>query len=696
MSEDVAVRDLARRIGISVEWRNSAEEPQIVAVPVLRRILAALGFPAETLRQITDSRERLDEEGLRAHAPLVTANMGEPVELTNTSKRPSTTASLVMESGSRRDLRPRQVGNRLLLLGIDEPGYHTLCLDDRAVTIAVAPKRCFSTRDLAEGQRLWGVAAQLYGLRAAGDGGIGNTAGLSALAADAARFGADAIALSPTHAMFGADPARYSPYSPSIRLFLNPLHADPRAVFGEHRVAAAVEELGLTETLHALEAVDLIGWPRCAAVKLAVLRRLFETTKGLSSDDDRGEFGDALADFRRQGGGVLEEHALFEVLQVARLAVDPSYWSWRKWGSEWRDPRSARVRTFAAANSREIAFQVFLQWIADRSLSIAQTRARAAGMQIGLIADLAVGMDVNGSHAWSRQGDVLVGLNIGAPPDSFNPLGQDWGLTTFSPRALVARGFAPFIATLRAALRHAGGVRIDHVMGLRRLWLVPESARPTEGAYLAYPLEDLVRLIKLESFRHRAIVISEDLGTVPEGFRKILSDAGIAGLSVLWFERDGSDFRPAEIWPAHAVAMTSTHDLPTLAGWWLGADIDTRAKLGLLGPDGDASAHKRRRCRDRARLWTAFRKAGVAGHLRPPKDAADAVDAAVRFVAATPAQLALIPLEDMLGLADQPNLPGTVDEQPNWRRRYPGEARTIFEAPQVRRRARFLALRTRK
>jgi 4-alpha-glucanotransferase len=691
MSEDAAVRDLARRIGIAVEWTNSADEPQVVAVPVLRHILAALDFPAATPRQIAESTARIEAtEALRARAPLVTATVGEPIELIEA--RSSATMSLVMESGERRDIRPEQIGDRLTLPGIAEPGYHALCLDDRPVTVAVAPKHCFSAQNVAEGQRLWGVAVQLYGLREMGDGGIGNTAGLSAFAARAAKYGADAIALSPTHAMFGANPARHSPYAPSSRLFLNPLHADLRAVFGDDRVAAVAGELGLAETLSTLEAADLIDWPKCAAAKLAILRRLCATTEAFGGGD-LGSHGRTLADFRRQGGELLEEHALFETLQAARLAADPNRWSWRQWQREWRDPRGAKVRTFAAANAREIAFQIFLQWIADLSLATAQARACGAGMRIGLIADLAVGMDADGSHAWSRQGDVLVGLSVGAPPDLFNPLGQAWGLTTFSPWALIAHGFAPFIATLRAALRNAGGVRIDHVMGLRRLWLVPDGAQPTEGAYLAYPLDDLVRLIKLESFRHRAIVIGEDLGTVPEGFRQTLSDAGIAGLRVLWFERNGKDFRPAEAWPPDAVAMTSTHDLPTVAGWWCGADLDLRAKLRLLGPDGDAAAQKRRRARDRTRLWAAFRKAGVAAHPRAPKDTAAAVDAAVRFVAATPAQLALVPLEDMLGLADQPNLPGTVDEHPNWRRRYAGEARTMFETPHVQRRAKFLARR---
>jgi 4-alpha-glucanotransferase len=692
MNDDAAVRNLARRVGIAVEWTDSAEVPQVVAVPVLRRVLAALGFPTATSREIAESGERLDADDARGSAPLVTAAMGEPIELVAHCDTRPTTALLVMESGLRRHIRPERVGNRLILDGVAEPGYHTLHIRDQAVTLAVAPKRCFSPQDMVAKPRLWGIAVQLYGLRHTGDGGIGTTAGLCVLAAGAARFGADAIALSPTHAIFSSDLTRYSPYSPSSRLLLNPLHADPNIIFGADRVASVIGELGLIEQWAALEAADLIDWPRCAAVKLAVLRRLFDSLGG--SGRQRDPLDRALANFRSEGGDLLEKHATFDALQASRLAANGKRWDPRQWPSDWRDSRSAQVRVFATANSREIAFHIFLQWIADRSLAAAQAHARAAGMRIGLVSDLAVGMEAGGSHAWSCQQDLLVGLNVGAPPDAFNPLGQDWGLTAFSPRALVTHGFAPFVATLRAALRNAGGLRIDHVMGLRRLWLVPEGAGPTEGAYLAYPLDDLVRLIKLESFRHRAIVIGEDLGTVPQGFRQALLDTGIAGMQVLWFERDRGKFRPPQAWPEHAVAMTSTHDLPTVAGWWRGADIDARAKLGLLGPDGNARTLKRRRSRDRARLWSAFREAGLAARPEAPRDAADAVDAAVRFVAATPAQLALIPLEDMLGVSEQPNMPGTVDEHPNWRRRYPGEARSLFEAPQVERRARFLQRRS--
>jgi 4-alpha-glucanotransferase len=272
----------------------------------------------------------------------------------------------------------------------------------------------------------------------------------------------------------------------------------------------------------------------------------------------------------------------------------------------------------------------------------------------------------------------------------FNPRGQDWGLTAFSPYALIESGFDSFIATLRAAMRNAGGVRIDHVMGLSRLWLVPDGASPAEGAYLSYPLGDLLRLIALESNQHRAIVIGEDLGTVLPEFRNRIADIGIVGMDVLWFQRQGDAFLPPSKWRHDAVAMTSTHDLPTAAGWWTGTDIATRAALGLA----EEKIEAKRRAKDRAALWHAFQHAGIVEADAPlPKDAAPAVDAAIRFTAQSPTAMALIPVEDVLGLTDQPNLPSTVDEHPNWRRRLNAPAAQVLDAPQVR--ARLKALRER-
>jgi len=566
----------------------------------------------------------------------------------------------VLEDGSVRGVTIRG-GKRATVPAIGVAGYHRLRFVNREITLAVAPARCVTLEEVGAGRRLWGVAAQVYGLRRTGDGGIGDAGAVRDLAQAAARHGADAVALSPLHSLFAADPARHSPYSPSSRLFLNPLYGDPSIVFGAERLAAqaAVEEAQ----------APLVDWAASGAAKFARLRRLFDdfTARDLAAGTP------LAADFERfvqAGGDTLHEHALFEALQAERPG------NWVDWPAGWREGDAATVR-----------YHLFLQWVAARSFAAAQTAARAAGMRIGLISDLAIGMDPAGSHAWARRSDLLLGLSIGAPPDIFNPRGQDWGLTGFSPRALVARGFEPFLATLRAALAHAGGVRIDHIMGLMRLWLVPRGAPASEGAYLAYPLEDLLRLLALESHRHGAVVIGEDLGTVPPGFRARLRRAGIAGMDVMWFERTRLSYRKPARWRRDAVAMTTTHDLPTVAGWWSGEDIRTRRALGR-GAAGEDDERKQ----DRVRLWRAFTAAGTAHSAPPPVDRPGAaVDAALGYVAQSPAPLMLAPLEDLLGLEAQPNLPGTIDEHPNWRRRLVPAAKDLFDAPEVEARARIIA-----
>jgi 4-alpha-glucanotransferase len=495
------------------------------------------------------------------------------------------------------------------------------------------------------------------------------------------------------HALFVADPNHYSPYSPSNRLFYNPLHADARTLFGDVRLARAMSDTGLGERMSALEQLALIDWPESARAKMSMFRRLFED---FSSNDLLASPATILAadfnQFRASGGTMLEAHARFEALHADKLLTDRTAWNWSDWPAQWRNPASMDVRHFAERHKNEITFHCFLQWIADRSFAAAQAGAKRAGMRIGLIADLAVGMSGAGSHAWTSQDKVLVGLEIGAPPDLYNARGQNWGLTTFSPHALRAEGFAPFIATLRASLRHAGGLRIDHAMGLLRLWVVPRGADPNEGAYLAYPIDDLMRLSALESHRHRAILIGEDLGTVPAGFRELLAETGVYGMSVLWFERERNSFTPPQAWPEASAAMTSTHDLPTVAGWWRGKDIDTREQLGLVA---DAGEERASRIKDRQKLWRAFRRANAAASDLPsPAETSRATDAAVTFIAHTAADLALLPLEDALALEDQPNIPGTIDEHPNWRRRYPGQAEDLLDGVDTRQRLAPLARRS--
>jgi 4-alpha-glucanotransferase len=688
---DESVLALARGAGIAVAWRDYANRPHRVSLDTVRHLLAALGLPCDSAEDFSRSKRQFVSPKL---PPMLTATLGEPIDLPIHPAKLPATAKITAEDGTVMDsqVRPaRNRQNRARLAGIEQAGYHLLELGDFRATLAVAPRRCFSVADAVADRLPWGLAVQTYALRSGGDCGIGDMAGVAALARKAAACKADALALSPVHAAFAADPGWYGPYAPSSRLFYNPLYADPRALFGEARVHNAAADAGVEAASVALSQHPLIDWARSAATKMSVLRLLFADF--LASDLATGATSLAadFSAFCAAGGTPLQDHARFEALQAARASADAAAQSWRDWPAPWRNPRSDEVASFAREHHHEVLFHCFLQWVADRSLAAAQRATRHAGMRIGLIADLAVGMSGGGSHAWTNQDDILADLEIGAPPDLYNQKGQNWGLTTFSPRALRRGGFAPFIATLRACLRHAGGLRIDHAMGLMRLWLIPRGADPRDGAYLAYPLGDLLRLTALESQRHRALVIGEDLGTVPAGFRARLASAGMYGMRVLWFERRRGRFIAPQDWPANAVAMTSTHDLPTVAGWWRGSDIETRRQFELLAdPAGEVAAREN----DRQLLWRSLQRAGAAsGEIPPPDETAPVVDAAARFIGRTPSPLALLPLEDALGLEQQPNLPGTIDQHPNWRRRYPGQADKLLDPPQVRQRLAPLAQR---
>lgn len=687
-ADDKMLAELARSAGLMVDWVDSGERARAVSPESLRSILQALGLPCSTRAEMRESRARL-AQAASVPPPMLTTDVGAALSLEGMSEG---RAELILEDGTHRDIVLESCGSgRVTLPAIDTPGYHHLHIGEKILKLAIAPQTAETIQMRANGRPLWGLAAQLYGLRRPGDDGMGDATALRLLVKQAAQHGADAIALSPVHALFGAEPGKFSPYSPSSRLALNPLLCDPAIVFGEERIVRLKNESGIANVN---DTEGLIDWPKATARKLALLSALFDAFWiDLNEDPDNARCRDFLK-FRQEAGTNVESHALFEALSAERKRIDPLHSGWHDWPSTLQDPANAAVADFAADHARDIAFHIFLQWLAQRSLAAAQAEAIRSGMRIGLIADLAIGMESGGSHAWARQNDLLIGLTVGAPPDLFNPKGQNWGLTSFSPRELSAQAFAPFIATLRAVLSQSGGIRIDHVMGLARLWLIPEGAEASEGAYLTYPLDDLLRLVKLESARHRAVVIAEDLGTVPAGFRESIADAGIAGMDVLWFARDAKGFLPPHKWRADAVAMTSTHDLPTVAGWWRGADLDLRAKFDLLELGQTLESAKKQRSEDRVALWDAFQAGGTVPENSPmPEDAGTAVDAALAFVAATPAALVLAPLEDLLAIEEQPNLPGTIDQHPNWRRRYAASVEDIFSDSKVTERAKVLSRR---
>ncbi|MDE1896219.1 MAG: 4-alpha-glucanotransferase [Rhodospirillales bacterium] len=612
----------AARAGIIRIWRDVNGKAQTVSDASLLAILEALG-----------------PEQADAEPRLLTAWAGEDVVLPG-SPGPY---RLELETGTVSEGFAPLARGGVAIPGIALPGYHKLIFGGVEISLAIAPRKAYGLADVGRGEKLWGLTVQLYGLKRLHDGGIGDFAALRDFAVRAAGLGADAVGISPVHALFAADLQRFEPYSPSNRAALNVLH--------------------IARTLADVDA-KLINWPSAAAAKMAELRAEFETFQDWP----------ALAAFRAQAGLGLERHALFEALSVHLAAQGKSMLDWRNWPKVYSHPENPEVADFAKAYQREVSFHAWLQWLAGQGLQTANAAMRAAGAKIGIIADLAVGTDHAGSHCWSRQDEVLHGLEIGAPPDLLNREGQSWGITAFSPRGLKRSGYSAFLDMLRHCMRHAGGVRIDHVMGLSRLWVIPLGKSSAEGAYLTMPQTDLIRLVNLESHRHKAVILGEDLGTLPEGYGELLTDAGIAGLRVMWFEHDGKSFKPPSIWTKEAVAMTTTHDVPTVAGWWEGKDIEWREKLNLAG---DTPMH---RAQDRKDLWAAFTASGATQAPQPPDDDGAAVSfpAAVHLGRAA-SMLALLPVEDALSLVEAPNLPGTSTEHPNWRRRLPGNVEQIFQ-----------------
>lgn len=519
------------------------------------------------------------------------------------------------------------------------------------------PARCHIPQWLTE-RPAWGITCQLYEVRAWRDWGIGDFAGLEALCAIAARLGADFVGVTPLHALFLGAPERCSPFFPSNRRFLNPLH------IAVERVPGFSPDDADPAVLERLRDRDLVDYRAVAEAKLAALRAAWERWNG----GGRADF----ETFCEKGGEALYRHALFEAISL-RMVEDGHGAGWTGWPDEFRSPDSAAVRGFAEAHRHEIEFHRWLQWIADRQLAQAARAAREAGLRIGLYLDLAVGEAPDGSAVWSDPNSYVSDVSIGAPPDYFSTSGQDWGLTALSPVALQQRDFRPWVEMVDAVSRHAGALRIDHVMALWQLFLVPRGVTPAEGAYLRFPIATLLQELAAMSQARGLAVIGEDLGYVPTGFREVMYAAGILSCRILYFEQENGSFRPPEAYPRQSLACLSTHDLPTLYGWWNGHDVELRLEYGMID-EASARAQADHRHRERADLAELLmRHCGLdaaratAGTKERLPD--ELVVAVHRFLARSAAMLAGVRLADLTGETEPTNLPGTEDGYPNWRRR---------------------------
>jgi 4-alpha-glucanotransferase len=494
---------------------------------------------------------------------------------------------------------PRALPRRLT------PGYHRLrrLRDGAETSLIVAPPTCY----LPAGFRGWAWAAQLYALRSARSWGIGDLGDLRQLSGWARRQGARTVLVNPLHAALPLHPQEPSPYYPSSRVYRNPIYLRIEEVAGADRLSDGLERLARAG--RELNSSSRIDRDRIVDLKLRALEAIF-----------RGFQGDPHFDAYLQAEGrPLEDYATFCAL--TELHGRP----WQDWPAELRDPRSPAVARVRSRYRRRVRFHQWIQWQLDRQLE-------AAAAELPPLHDLAVGVDPQGADAWTWRDSLADEITVGAPPDPFAPGGQDWAVRAFDPWHLRAAGYEPFIRTVRAALRHGRGLRVDHVMGLFRLFWIPPGSGPAGGAYVRYPYQDLLGILALESRRARAIVVGEDLGTVEPAVREHLARRRVLSYRLLWFEE-----RPPADYPVDALAALTTHDLPTLAGILRGGDPDPGIRERLA------------------------RFAGVSDGM--PLD--EAAEAAYAALAASPSRLVAATLEDALGVEERPNRPGTIDER-NW------------------------------
>lgn len=540
---------------------------------------------------------------------------------------------------------------------------------DRSVPTETAGQLCHMPDWLAE-TRAWGISLQLYELRSRRNWGIGDFADLATFCDIAAEAGADFVGLNPLHALFLADPDRCSPFSPSSRQFLNPLYIAVDEVAGYEPSGAGASKA------RALSALPTVDYRQVAALKITALRQIWAQERWRADAGAAAEFDLYCA--RR--GEALRKHALFEALSEEMVSRGFGC-GWREWPEEFAAPDTEAVSRFARENSDEIRFQCWLQWLCETQLDKAATIARGAGMRIGLYLDFAVGEAPGGSATWTDRDAYVVEQSIGAPPDYFSAYGQDWGLTPLSPETLASTGCAALADAIEAQVRFAGALRIDHVMALERLFFVPEGRSPAEGRYVDYPTDALMDVLARLSEKHGALVIGEDLGVVPEGFRQRMAEHRILSYRIAYFEKEGPRFKPAQDYPELAIACLSTHDLAPLRAWWRGDDIRLRQGVGAIDAEM-AATQTRERAAERASLVEALAQSGALAPDEAGRYAAAADEpgeflpagfaaAMHRFIALTPCKLAAARLADLAGDDRPTNLPGTVDAYPNWRFKCP-------------------------
>jgi len=637
------LNELAAAYGVETSYTDWRRRPADVPPDTIRAVLTALGADVSSAGAVRSELDRLrHERETRLLPPMLVAYAGEEI-----TAPAGADLRVGLSGGGEVTLAAAPDGGHRL--PPDLPlGTHTVHagLGDRTASaqLLVAPPRAPDP-----GVRAWGFMAQLYSVRSRGSWGLGDLSDLRTLASWSAReLGAGFVLVNPLHAGEPSPPIRPSPYLPMSRRFTSPLYLRPEDV--PEYAMAGPDVRGRVDALAGpVRALDHTSADLDRDAVWAAKGAALELLYGLPRTDGREA---AYGAFREREGTALTAFATWCALAEQHGA------GWRSWPAGLRDPASAEVAAERDRLADRVGFHTWLQWLLDEQLDGVQAAARAAGMPIGVIHDLAVGVDAGGADAWAYQDLFAPGMSVGAPPDAFNQRGQDWGQPPWHPQRLAASGYAPYRDMLRHVLRHAGGLRLDHAMQVFRLWWVPEGASPADGTYVAYPYEEMLGVLLHEAHRAGAVVVGEDLGTVEDYMREVFADRGVFGTSMAWFERDagGGPLPPAK-WRELCLATVATHDMPPIEGFLNGDHIALRERLGLLTrPSADEYAELERWLRE-------WRDLLVSLGLDP-----SGMPAALHaFLARTPARLVGVSLADAVGERRTQNQPGTVDEYPNWR-----------------------------
>lgn len=690
-AQSSALGALAGTMGILPEWHDLSGRLHVTTPETQRALLGAMGLDAadEGEAAATLDADRAWKAARRLPEEVV-ATAGEETRLSGCN---GVSWRLEQEDGVIQEGRAEGE-----ILFSAPHGLHRLTVEtasgEESCPVIAAPRQAPTVAEVLGRHRGWGVTGALYGLRSARNLGLGTYEDLGAAAAQLGELGADFLGINPVHAR-GAAISGISPYTPSCRTALEPRHIAVAEVPGFTESVRAQQVLrDNASRLAAAREAPLVDYAAVNAVTDAVLRALFADAEERGGQDARD-----FTQWRRGTGEQLEWFALFEAISLAHGA------DWRAWPPALQRFGSRTVLDFAVQNAGEVSYHAWLQWLAARQLATAQHQALNGGMALGLYLDVAVGVRPGGADTWSAPACFAEGVSLGAPPDHFNPAGQNWALAPFSPLGLRAAGFRPFIEMLRAAMAHAGIIRIDHILGVRRSFWVPdaESSDGAAGGYVTYPEEALLALIRLEAWRHGCIVVGEDLGSVPPGLRERLAEAGLLGCAVMQFEKHDDHFNHPGGYRAATLASFATHDTPTLRGWWQGWDIETRFEINAGDFGGEEALQQQalegalaQRAAERRGLARLLRDEGLAPPgldvEQPPVQADDTIAEAVhRLLARAASGLVAVQLDDALGAIAQQNLPGTVDEHPNWRRRYAVEVGDLAAQPGLARLAGIFA-----